>query len=197
MSAVQPLLFPEDEIGGPPKGKDLDEQYSPTNDRVLKFNKLVEEFQFTLDPCATAESAKCKRFFTKEDNGLKQSWKGERVYLNPPYSNIGRWLQKAYMERMGGCPLVVALLPAWTDRKWWHDHVEPYRIKKDGPELRFLKGRVVFGCPGNPEGLLREEAGKRRGGGKFPSVLVIWRAKGLVIPDPRQVDWVERHKTEQ
>lgn len=42
------------------------------------FDKLNEEFKFTLDPCATAENAKCKRYFTAEQNGLLQDWGGGR-----------------------------------------------------------------------------------------------------------------------
>ena len=34
------------------------------------FDKLDEEFHFDLDPCADAENAKCKEYFTKEENGL-------------------------------------------------------------------------------------------------------------------------------
>lgn len=44
------------------------------------FDELNKEFQFTLDPCATPENAKCKLFFTKEQDGLKQSWNGETVF---------------------------------------------------------------------------------------------------------------------
>ena len=35
------------------------------------FNLLNEKFKFTMDPCATKENAKCKKYFTKEQNGLK------------------------------------------------------------------------------------------------------------------------------
>ena len=40
------------------------------------FDKLNHEFGFNLDPCATAENHKCPRFFTEEDDGLKQDWGG-------------------------------------------------------------------------------------------------------------------------
>lgn len=40
------------------------------------FDELNEEFNFNLDPCATPEIAKCKKYFTKEDDGLKQDWGG-------------------------------------------------------------------------------------------------------------------------
>lgn len=40
------------------------------------FDKLNEEFRFTLDPCALPDNAKCKRFYTPEQDGLAQSWGG-------------------------------------------------------------------------------------------------------------------------
>lgn len=49
------------------------------------FNKLNEEFHFNLDPCANAYNHKCDRYFTKEQDGLKQNWGGNRVFCNPPY----------------------------------------------------------------------------------------------------------------
>lgn len=40
------------------------------------FDKLNEEFHFTLDPCALPSNAKCERYFTPEDDGLIQDWGG-------------------------------------------------------------------------------------------------------------------------
>lgn len=61
------------------------------------FDQLNEEFHFTLDPCADAQNHKCDRYFTKEQNGLVQSWEGERVFCNPPYGRcIGDWVHKAF-----------------------------------------------------------------------------------------------------
>jgi len=58
------------------------------------FDQLNKEFNFTLDPCATKENAKCKKFFTKEQDGLKQSWAKEIVFMNPPYgSEISLWIE--------------------------------------------------------------------------------------------------------
>ena len=42
------------------------------------FEELNKEFNFTLDPCATKENAKCKKYFTKEENGLIKKWGGGR-----------------------------------------------------------------------------------------------------------------------
>lgn len=100
------------------------------------FESLDKTFQFTLDPCATPENAKCRRFFTPEQDGLKQKWTG-RVFMNPPYGRgIGAWVKKAWETSRTGV-LVVCLLPARTDTSWWHD----YCLQGD---VRFLRGRLRF-----------------------------------------------------
>ena len=67
------------------------------------FDKLNEEFHFTLDPCSTDENAKCEKHYTKEQNGLKQDWTGEVVYCNPPYgSEMSLWIKKCYDHGRGG-----------------------------------------------------------------------------------------------
>lgn len=40
------------------------------------FDRLNAEFHFETDVCATAQNAKCKRFFSKEQDGLSQVWGG-------------------------------------------------------------------------------------------------------------------------
>lgn len=60
------------------------------------FDKLNAEFHFDLDVCALPENAKCKRYYTPEDDGLSQPWNGV-CWCNPPYGRtIGKWVQKAY-----------------------------------------------------------------------------------------------------
>lgn len=40
------------------------------------FSELDQEFHFNLDPAATDKSAKCARYFTPADDGLKADWGG-------------------------------------------------------------------------------------------------------------------------
>lgn len=105
------------------------------------FNPLNERFSFTLDPCATKANALCKKYFTRADNGLKQSWKGHRVFMNPPY---GReqidWVHKAIAEWGENGVFTVALLPARTDTKIFHEIMQ----LKDFVHIQFLKGRLTF-----------------------------------------------------
>jgi phage N-6-adenine-methyltransferase len=126
------------------------------------FEVLDRQFHFTLDPCATSANAKCKRYFTKAHDGLAQPWTG-RVFMNPPYGRgIGKWVKKAYEESQHNAELVVCLLPARTDTRWWHD----YCLKG---EIRFVKGRLKFGDAKNSA--------------PFPSVIVCFHKARSGIPN--------------
>lgn len=105
------------------------------------FDTLNEEFDFTLDPCATTDNAKCDKFYTKKQDGLKQYWSGERVFCNPPYGKvIGDWVKKCSEEAKKPNTTVVALTPARTDTRYFHEYI--YHKAK---EIRFIKGRLKFG----------------------------------------------------
>lgn len=125
------------------------------------FDPLHAEFDFTLDPCAMKDSAKCATFFTEEDNGLMKNWGGgHRVFMNPPYGKeIYAWTKKARKAQDAGS-LVVGLLPASTDLRWWHEDVMGHA------EVRYIRGRVRF-LTGGPY----------RASAFSPSVIVVWRPK--------------------
>ncbi len=96
---------------------------------------------FDLDVCASPENTKCRDYFSKDDNGLSQTWTGT-CWMNPPYGRqIGLWMKKAHDESLRGAK-VVCLVPARTDTKWWHD----YATKG---EIYFIKGRLKFGGSDN------------------------------------------------
>lgn len=54
---------------------------------------------FTVDVAAAAHNTKVARYFTREQDGVRQSWSGERVWCNPPYSDIAPWVHKAWDEQ--------------------------------------------------------------------------------------------------
>ena len=123
------------------------------------YDKLNNEFNFTLDPCCTKETAKCKKYYTIEDDGLRQNWGGGRVFMNPPYGReIGKWIEKAYKESLKGA-IVVCLIPARTDTRYWWDYIFPYA------EIRFIKGRLKFSNNG------------KSAPAPFPSAIVIFGGK--------------------
>lgn len=118
------------------------------------FNELDMRYHFTLDPASTHENAKCEKHYTKEENGLIQSWEGETVFCNPPYGrNIGEWVKKCAEE--SNHARVVMLIPARTDTAYFHDYI--YRKAK----VTFLRGRLKF-----------ERGGVAMQAAPFPSMIV-------------------------
>jgi len=116
------------------------------------FDELNKEFKFTLDVCATKENAKCKKYYTKDDNGLDKDWDGV-IWCNPPYGReISAWVEKAYVSL---CKTVM-LIPARTDTKYFHNYI----YNKPNTEIRFIKGRLKFSNSKNSA--------------PFPSMLVIF-----------------------
>lgn len=143
-----------------------------TTDDWATPREIVQQFEtefgaFDLDVCAKPETAKAPMFYTKVQNGLEREWRG-RAWMNPPYSDPGPWVQKAYEETQAGhCDLVVALLPNATDTGWFHEWV----LGK--AEVRFRRGRVKFlGWMGTP-------IGSPKGG----TIFAIYRSPAMLLQD--------------
>lgn len=135
------------------------------------YAKLNKEFTFTLDPCCFPHSAKCTRFFTPDDDGLKQSWAGNTVFMNPPYGrSIKDWVKKAYEESLKDNTTVVCLLPSRTDTKWFNDYILDTKA-----EVRFVKGRLKFENRCLPS--WKEDGSHKLSPAPFPSVVVIFGEK--------------------
>lgn len=133
------------------------------------FDELDKEFHFTLDPCATKDNAKRKKFYTIEENGLLQDWGGEIVFCNPPYGrDIAKWVEKAYYESRKSNTTVVMLIPARTDTKYWHEWIFPH-----ASDIGFVQGRIKFGDSHNSA--------------PFPSAVVVF--------ENRQIRWTKQIKT--
>ena len=133
------------------------------------FNELDREFNFTLDPCATDENHKVKKYYTKKDNGLIKSWAGEVVFVNPPYGrSIGKWVEKSYYEAQNAT--VVMLIPARTDTSYFHDYIY------HNAEIRFLRGRIKFINRALPS--WREDGNFKISGAPFPSMIVVFKNRG-------------------
>jgi transcriptional regulator with XRE-family HTH domain len=100
---------------------------------------------FDLDPCAASHSKrrariKAKLLLTVDDDGLSVPWHG-KVFVNPPYGRgvTKAWVSKCKAEAASGKATVVALLPARTDAKWWHELVAGHA------HVSLLNGSLKFG----------------------------------------------------
>lgn len=103
------------------------------------FNPINDEFKFTIDVAADSRNKKVERFFSIEDDGLKQDWTNEIVWCNPPYGrDVPKWLLKGKENAEKNNTISVFLIPARTNTKWFHEIC----LKAD--EIRFVKGRPKF-----------------------------------------------------
>lgn len=86
----------------------------------LDFAQFEEDWgPFTIDVAAAAHNTKCDRFYDRDADGLTQSWAGETVWCNPPYSDIGPWVRKAWAEHAGARAIVMLLPANRTEQSWW------------------------------------------------------------------------------
>jgi phage N-6-adenine-methyltransferase len=143
------------------------------------FDYLNSIFHFELDPCAKPEIEARKRIdtahgWTQEHEGLSKNWVNLSTFVNPPYSQINKWIDKAleeYHERVetytmiGKPPYkpkpIVLLVPARTDTKWFHK-IANYSYTK----IVFLKGRLKFN--------------RQKASAPFPSCLIILAASSYM-----------------
>lgn len=123
------------------------------------FYKLDREFHFVWDVCAEHYNAKCPGYYSPADDGLAQDWSRLApgwYWMNPPYSNIKKWMHKAhnYVQNHNGS--VCVLTAARTDTRWWWSYAIHYHI-------RLLPGRLRF----------VQEDGSERVGAPFPSAIIL------------------------
>ena len=88
---------------------------------------------FDLDPCASSSPPWPTARFYYSESGLDKPWFG-RVWLNPPYNEINKWMAKMAKYNNG-----VALTYARTDTQWFHDYVWQRALA-----ILFVKGRLFF-----------------------------------------------------
>lgn len=90
----------------------------------------------------------------------KTDWGGHRVFCNPPYGRaITDWVEKSFREGTKDNTIVVMLIPARTDTRYFHDFIQ------HRSEVRFVKGRLKFG--------------NSKQAAPFPSMVVIFRGAGM------------------
>ena len=111
--------------------------------------KLYEEFSINFDPCPLHPLS----------DGLKIKW-GKRCFVNPSYSKVSEFLEKAHEEiEKGNTELAVFLTFANTDTAWFHEHLY------HKAEIRFIRGRLKF----------LDEKGQIQNSAMRPSMICILR----------------------
>lgn len=98
---------------------------------------LVEEYQITIDACATQDNAVCQRFWGPEEDGLRQSWVGEHPFWNPPFDDVSAWVHKAYNEAKDNGVTSVGLVPFRKDQYW-------FQLALENAQMRLIQGGFLY-----------------------------------------------------
>lgn len=150
------------------------------------FDVLNREFNFTIDVAATEQNAKCPLFL---DYALVEPWRSSEwddhrpsmAWCNPPYSQIGTFVDRAINQLEAGCESVL-LLPNDSSTKWFSKCVGHCQ------EIRFLTGgRVQFNPPAGVKPSSNTGSSilaifKRRPWTQHRAVLTAWNWKDEISP---------------
>ena len=107
---------------------------------------LTQEFDFTVDCCASDANHLLPKYYTKENSALDKDWTGETAYIHPLFDGkINKFIEKAYhTPNFTG----VFLIPAGTNTKYFHDYI----YKNPNVEIRFLRNPKKGWHFGNDDG---------------------------------------------
>lgn len=122
------------------------------------------KYSFEIDLAASKINSRCATYLTEELNSLDQDWyklSSGWMWLNPPFSKSKEFIKKCDEEAQKGAKIVM-LMPARTDTKAFHQHINgKYNVI-------FLKGRLKFEINGQP---VLDKHGRPQSA-PFPSILV-------------------------
>ncbi|HAW5877590.1 TPA: DNA methylase [Escherichia coli] len=120
------------------------------------FHNLHREFNFSLDGAATEHDALLPRF---TDDIHNQSWVGERVFCNPPYSDT-----KTFLVKASEADLAVFLIPYRPQTIYWLKHIFTNPLCH---EIRILHRAVKYLPPAGKKGVVARSP--------FASCVLIYR----------------------
>jgi len=122
------------------------------------FKQLDRVFHFDIDACASPANYLCPHFYTKEISFLDADIaEGLTVWMNPPYSNPGPFLDRSFVLSSMGVT-TVALIKGDPSTRWWQYTVE------NKATLKWIPKRIRFYLNGEPT----------KFPASFPSILAIY-----------------------
>lgn len=139
---------------GTPRG----DSYSTPPEFVEWLERKFVHTQFTLDPCATKQTAKAPMYFNRKQDGLKQSWAGHHVFCNPPHGKgqSMKWLSKAFHEVFVSTSVAKSayvLLRADTSALWFQKYApKASYVILPTPRISYLHPETLQPVKGNSIG---------------------------------------------
>ena len=105
------------------------------------WDNLSKEFNFTVDACASDKNHLLDKYWTIDDDALKQDWTNEVIYCHPMYDQaIPKYIKKAFESKS----LCVFLLPSSTNSRYFHEYLwcNNEHKPKQNVQIRFLPKAV-------------------------------------------------------
>lgn len=133
----------EGKVPAPSYSTGENEWYTPKE--IIEAARVVMG-EIELDPASTAQAntiIKAQRFYSPEDDGLAQDWRG-KVWMNPPYAQplVGQFADKlAHHVRAGDVSEAIILVNNATETKWF------FKLIGVASAICFPQGRVKFWAP--------------------------------------------------
>jgi transcriptional regulator with XRE-family HTH domain len=142
LSAVAPQTrrrAPERSYWGQADKEDRDSRFTPPD---FMENIYAAFGQIDLDPCGHLLSpviARRRILLSDGRDGLVENWSARTVFVNPPFSELLKWLRRVHDQwRVGNVETVICLVPVRTDSAWFHD------VLSADADIYLLRGRVRF-----------------------------------------------------
>jgi len=149
----------------------VDDEYGTPKNIFFIACKMFK-LKLEIDLAASGKNHVLKKYITKKQNTFNYKIK-KPSYLNPPYSEIKKFMRYVYEQNILYNQDILVLVYAKTDTDWWHQYVEGIA------EVHFIKGRIRFNnAKGKPSVTWDKKAKKfKKGVAPYPSVWVIYRRK--------------------
>jgi hypothetical protein len=142
-------------------GTGLTEWFTPEKYIVLAREVLGE---IDLDPAShplAQQTIRATKFFTREDDGLKQQWTG-RVWLNPPFARAIIPLFMAKLIASDQVTAAIALTHNYSDTEWFQETASRcaaicftkrrvFFVKNDGAIANPTQGQTFFYFGNDPQ----------------------------------------------
>ena len=117
------------------KNNDLNVMFSHKSDHWATPKDIYDKFMQLgyYDPCPLNSAT----------NNLNTLYEHDKIYINPPYSDIDSWIDFGLKHFNHKTNVIVYLVPARTDTKWFHKALEK------NAKVFFIKGRLHFNGGGS------------------------------------------------
>jgi DNA (cytosine-5)-methyltransferase 1 len=116
------------------------QDYQTPPEFIAAVKRKLRIREFDIDLAASAENAQAESYIDEEINSLNPYiyWdeynEGGWSWLNPPFSNIRPWVEKAMLSTSK----IAVLVPASVGSNWWREYVHEVAT------VLFLNGRLTF-----------------------------------------------------